>query len=175
VNHIARMNPGLKGTRTPTHQKSPASCDLCYTGAGSRGVTAERGSAVAGGGGGRGGILGGGGAGLCLPGGPGPGPGRVFLNFFIWLIIGFLVMEVLLWAVGGRPALSNYQPSLVIHVASVLLGLALGYAAALTVIVGEAIRLLITTVQDVEKGVEGEMAGAGHVLQAVEQAVRGKR
>ncbi|HEU5441366.1 MAG TPA: hypothetical protein VFU88_18920 [Ktedonobacterales bacterium] len=101
--------------------------------------------------------------------------GRVFLNFLIWLIIGFLLMEVLLWFVDGHKALSSYAPSVVVHVASALLGLALGYAAALTVIVGEAIRLLISTVQDVEKGVQGEMSGAGHVLQAVEQAVRGKR
>lgn len=101
--------------------------------------------------------------------------GRVFLNFLIFLVIGFVIMEGLLWYTAGTPALSGYRPGLFVHIASVLLGLALGYAAALTVIVREALHFMIHAVQDVEKDVQGELSGAGHVLQAVEQAVRGKR
>ena len=92
--------------------------------------------------------------------------GRVILAFIIFLVIGFVVMEAVTYFLT-----TPHQLTVVGHIVSVLFGLAVGYAAALTVIVREAIRALVAAVRTVEKDVQGELSGTGRVLQAVEQAI----
>jgi hypothetical protein len=93
--------------------------------------------------------------------------GRVLLFFLIFLIVGGAIMEVLLWIVAGSPSLSNYHPAAVTHVAAALLGVAFGYAAAMTVLVKEAIRFLIDAIQSVERDVKGELTGGSKILETV--------
>ncbi|MFI5274542.1 MAG: hypothetical protein ACHQ4H_16040 [Ktedonobacterales bacterium] len=97
--------------------------------------------------------------------------GRVLLVFIIFLIIGVVVMEVVSYFLSGAASFSTYHPAVLTHIVSVLFGLAVGYASALTVIVSEAIRALVGAVRSVEKDVQGEVSGTGKVLQAVEQAL----
>lgn len=98
--------------------------------------------------------------------------GKVFLFFILFLIIGFVLMEALLFFVGNSSSLSAIP--LINHIAAVIVGLTLGYAAAITVLAAEAIRFLVSTVRDVEKGVQGELSGGAKILQTVEQAIRSK-
>lgn len=97
--------------------------------------------------------------------------GKVILAFIIFLVIGFIVMEVIAYFLAKPPSFSAYQPGLLTHIVAVLFGLAIGYAAALTVIAREAIHALIAAVRAVESDVQGELAGPGKVLHAVEQAI----
>ena len=97
--------------------------------------------------------------------------GRVLLFFVIFLIVGGAIMEVLLWVAAGSPSLSSYHPTAVAHVASALLGVAFGYAAAMTVLVSEAIRFLIDAIQTVERDVKGELTGGAKILDAVVHSI----
>jgi hypothetical protein len=97
--------------------------------------------------------------------------GRVFLYFFLFLILGGVIMEVLLWLASGSPSLGSYHPQALTHVAAALLGVAFGYAAAMTVLVGEAIRFLIATIQTVERDVKGELSGGSKILDTVVQSI----
>jgi small-conductance mechanosensitive channel len=92
--------------------------------------------------------------------------GKVILSFIIFLIIGFIVMEAV-----GYFLTTPHQLTTLGHIVAVLFGLAIGYAAALTVIAREAIHALVAAVRTVEGDVQGEMSGAGKMLQAVEQAI----
>jgi FtsH-binding integral membrane protein len=92
--------------------------------------------------------------------------GKVILAFIIFLIIGFVVMEVVTYFLS-----SPHQLTVLGHIVAVLFGLAIGYAAALTVIAREAIHALVAAVRTVEGDVKGELSGTGKMLQAVEQAI----
>lgn len=92
--------------------------------------------------------------------------GKVILSFIIFLIIGFVVMEVIAYFLS-----SPHQLTVLGHIVAVLFGLAIGYAAALTVIAREAIHALVAAVRTVEGDVQGELSGTGKVLHAVEQAI----
>jgi hypothetical protein len=52
--------------------------------------------------------------------------------------------------------------------------LALGYAAALTVLVGEAIRAMVSAIQTVEKDVKGELSGGAKILETVVHTIEGR-
>lgn len=92
--------------------------------------------------------------------------GKVILAFIIFLVIGFVVMEAVAYFLT-----TPHTFTVAGHIVAVLFGLALGYAAALTVIASEAIHALVAAVRTVEKDVQGELSGTGKVLQAVEQAI----
>lgn len=93
--------------------------------------------------------------------------GKVILSFIIFLIIGFVALEIVTYFL-HTPTHEFTLPGLIV---SILFGLVLGYAAALTVIAREAIHALVAAVRAVEGDVKGELAGPGKVLQAVEQAI----
>ena len=92
--------------------------------------------------------------------------GQVILSFVIFLVIGFVVMEAV-----GYFLTTPHQLTVLAHIVAVLFGLAIGYAAALTVIAREAIHALVAAVRTVEGDVQGELSGTGKVLHAVEQAI----
>ncbi len=87
--------------------------------------------------------------------------GRVFLWFFVFLLVGIAAVE------GAAFALTENKPILFTHIAAAIVGVLAGYAAALTVIVREAIRFLIATVQTVERDVKGELGQGEQLLSRV--------
>ena len=93
--------------------------------------------------------------------------GRILLWFVILLIIGGGAVEVV-----GRV---NGTPNIGTHIAAVVVGLLAGYAAALTIVVGEVVRVLIAVIQTVDRELKGAEGDAGKVLQSVEAAITGGR
>lgn len=92
--------------------------------------------------------------------------GKVFLWFF-----GLLV------AAGGAVegiAAANHTTSVLTHIAAAAVGLLAGYAAAITVVLSEAIRFLVRTIQTVEKELRGVEGEGGKILERVAQEVSGR-
>lgn len=94
--------------------------------------------------------------------------GRVFLWFFVFVVVGVAAVELAAFQ------LTNDKPTLLTHIIAAIVGLLAGYAAALTVIVREAIRFLITTIQTVEKDVKGEIGQGEQLLARVAAEVSGR-
>lgn len=94
--------------------------------------------------------------------------GRVFLWFFVFTLVGVAAVE------GAAFELTQDKPALFTHIAAAIVGLLAGYAAALTVIVREAIRFLITTIQTAEKDVKGEVGQGEQILARVAAEVSGR-
>lgn len=95
--------------------------------------------------------------------------GRVFLWFFVWLVIGAAAVEAVSYF-----GLGHHNPGVFTHIGAAIIGVLAGYAAALTVIVREAIRFLIATIQTVEKDVKGELGEGGKLLDRVAAEVSGR-
>jgi len=89
--------------------------------------------------------------------------GRVLLWFLIGFVIAALIVEVVAYVAGGH----QFPPTVLTHVAAGVMGLAIGYAFGLTVLVFEVVRLLVETVQGLEKDVKGEMAAPAKVIESV--------
>lgn len=94
--------------------------------------------------------------------------GRVFLWFFVFVVVGVAAVELAAFQ------LTSAKPTLLTHIIAAIVGLLAGYAAALTVIVREAIRFLITTIQTVEKDVKGEIGQGEQLLARVAAEVSGR-
>lgn len=86
--------------------------------------------------------------------------GRVFLTFFLTLIV-----------VGGATEVAHYfiagSNGLFTHILAAALGVGWAIALSLLVLVGEVIRGLVTGVKDTVKDVEKEAAGVGQFVQGV--------
>jgi len=96
--------------------------------------------------------------------------GRAAGKVFLWFI-GLLVVAG--GAVEGIAA-ANHTTSLFTHIAAAAVGLLAGYAAAITVILGEAIRFLIRTIQTIERELRGVEGEGGKILERVAQEVSGR-
>ena len=98
---------------------------------------------------------------------------RVILFFILFFIIGAALIELLAFIVykGSSP----YSPELITHIAAAVTGIILGYAAALTVLAGEAIRALVDAIKDVEGGVKTELGDGVKIFDRVIQLIEGKR
>jgi hypothetical protein len=95
--------------------------------------------------------------------------GRVILWFFILLIVGFGAVEGYVHFFVSHPA------TVFDHIGAAALGLVLGYAAALTVIVREVAGALIGVVREIRKiGTEGE-TDVGKIVSRLEGAISGKK
>ncbi len=94
--------------------------------------------------------------------------GRVVLVFFLFLIISAAIVEALAYFTLHH----NNPPE---HIAAAIIGVVVGYAAALTVLVGEAIHLLVEAIQTVEKDVQSEVSGGVKILDQVIKTIEGKR
>lgn len=97
--------------------------------------------------------------------------GRVFLWFFLLLIVGAAGTEVAAYFVLGHPA--SYTPAGLTHVVAVAIGLVLGYAAALTVLVGEVIHFMVASVHTAEREIKAEVAAPAKIIGAIAQGVEG--
>lgn len=95
--------------------------------------------------------------------------GRVFLWFFVFVLVGVVAVELAAFQITNHE-----KPTLFTHIVAAIIGLLAGYAAALTVIVREAIRFLITTIQTVEKDVKGEIGQGEQILARVASEVSGR-
>ena len=96
--------------------------------------------------------------------------GRVLLVFLIFLVVPALIVEVAAYFVAGHPA--HYQPSVIADVIAAVVGLSLGYAAALTILVKEVIGFTITTIQTIEQDVKSEVTGGSNLLDSIVQKVQ---
>lgn len=94
--------------------------------------------------------------------------GRVLVVFILFAVISAAIVEALAHFALGH----NGPPE---HIAAVIVGLVVGYAAALTVLVGEAIHLLVEAIQTVEKDVQSEVSGGVKILDQVIKTIEGKR
>src|SRR5258708_32400136 len=88
--------------------------------------------------------------------------GRVFLWFFLLLIVGGGATELVAYFAAGRP--SPYAPTLLVHITAAIIGLVLGYAAALTVLVGGGIHFLLSSIGAAENEVKSEIAVPGQLI-----------
>jgi len=93
--------------------------------------------------------------------------GRVFLWFFLLLIVGGGATEIVAYIAAGHPG--TFAPSVLTHVTAAIIGLALGYAAALTVLVGEVIHFLVSSVRTAEHEIKAEVAAPGKLMGAIVQ------
>ncbi len=95
--------------------------------------------------------------------------GRVLIFFILFFIIGAAIIEII-----GYAVTNPHGFAIPTHIAAAVTGIVLGYASALTVLVGEAIRFLIDAIRDVEKGVQAEVGGGVKILDRIIAAVEGK-
>lgn len=90
--------------------------------------------------------------------------GRVVLWFIIFGLIGAAVVEIVAFVETG-----GSSPGLFTNITAAVMGLVIGYAAGLTVVVSEVIRFLVGAVRDAEKGIEGDLGTLGEVAKAIEK------
>ncbi len=95
--------------------------------------------------------------------------GRVVLWFFLPLLLSVIAVEAIGYFVAGHPA--TYHPTLLTHIAAAVLGLALGYAAALTVLVGEVVRFFVEALKSAESDLKNEVSGGAKLMGSVVQSV----
>ena len=97
--------------------------------------------------------------------------GRVFLWFIIFGLIGAALVE----AVTYIETTPHQTFGLLTNIAAAVVGVILGYAAGLTVVVAEVVRGRVTAVRDAQKGVEGDLGNlgglAGGVVKEIEKHI----
>ena len=93
--------------------------------------------------------------------------GRAIGRVLLWFVIGFIISGLIVEGVAFFENGHVFPPTLLTHIAAVVMGLAIGYAFGLTVLVVEVVRLLVETVQGLEKDVKGEMAAPAKVIESV--------
>jgi hypothetical protein len=94
--------------------------------------------------------------------------GRVILWFFILLVVGFGAVE-------GVTRVTGHPATTFVHIGAVALGLVLGYAAALTVLVREVVSALVGVVREIRKiGQDGE-TDISKILSRIEGAIAGRK
>ena len=97
--------------------------------------------------------------------------GRILLWFFIFGIIGAALVELVTY-LETNP---HQTFGLVTNITAAIIGVVVGYAAGLTVLVAEVIRFLVEAVRDAQKSVEGDLGNlgglAGNVVKEIEKHV----
>ncbi len=93
--------------------------------------------------------------------------GRILLWFLIFGLIGAAVVEVVAFVEGGN----KLPPGLFTNITAAVVGIVVGYAAGLTVLVAEVIRFLAEAVRDAQKNLEGDLGTLGNVAGNVAQAI----
>lgn len=95
--------------------------------------------------------------------------GRVFITFFLTLIVVGALSEGLHYALTP-----SHQNGLLTHIVSAALAVGWAIAVSLLVLVGEVIRGLVTGVRDAAKDVEHEVSQAGGLVSGVVHSMEGK-
>jgi hypothetical protein len=91
--------------------------------------------------------------------------GRIVLWFFIFGIIGAAVVEIVAFVE------TQHGPSLLTNITAAVVGVIVGYAAGLTVLVAEVIRFLAEAVRDAQKTVEGDLNNLGGLAGTVAKEI----
>ncbi len=89
--------------------------------------------------------------------------GRVALWFTLSALVSALAVEV----VGYLGAGQHFPPSELTNIAALALAVAVGYAAALTVLIGEVVRFMVSAVQDAERNLVRDVAGGKQVVESL--------
>src|SRR5262249_4137038 len=92
--------------------------------------------------------------------------GKVFLWFFGLLVVAGGAVEGI--------AAANHTTGFFTHIAAAAVGLLAGYAAAITVILSEAIRFLIRTIQTIQRELRGVGGERRTTLERVAQEGSGR-
>ncbi len=95
--------------------------------------------------------------------------GRVVLWFFALLIVGFGGVELVSGVILQHPA------TLFVHIGAVVVGLVLGYAAGLTVLVREVVRALIGVIREIQTIAKDGETDIGKILSRIEGAISGRK
>ena len=94
--------------------------------------------------------------------------GRVILWFFILLVVGFGAVE-------GVTRVTGHDATIFVHIGAVVVGLILGYAAGLTVVVREVVQALVGVVREIRKiGADGE-TDVSKIVSRLEAAIAGRK
>lgn len=91
--------------------------------------------------------------------------GRVVVWFLIFGLIGAGIVELVAFVETHNP------PGLFTNITAAAIGVTVGYAAGLTVLVGEVIRFLIEAVKEAQKTVEGDLGSLGNIAGEVGKAI----
>lgn len=91
--------------------------------------------------------------------------GRVILWFFVLLIVAAITVEIVGYIAAGQHIVT------LTHVAAAIMGVILGYAAALTVLVGEVVRFFVKTLRDAEQELKGEIGAGAKIVDTVIEGV----
>ncbi|HEX6540136.1 MAG TPA: hypothetical protein VF040_00135 [Ktedonobacterales bacterium] len=91
--------------------------------------------------------------------------GRVFLWFLVFGLIGAGIVEVVALVE------THSTPTTLTHIIAAAMGLVLGYAAGLTVLVSEVIRFLVEAIHEAEKTVGDDLGNIGGIAGGVAQAI----
>lgn len=92
--------------------------------------------------------------------------GRVILWFLIFGLIGAGIVEVI-----SMVETKGASPTVLTHITAAVIGVVLGYAAGLTVLVSEVIRFLVEAAREAEKGVQGDLGSLGNIAGEVGKAI----
>jgi hypothetical protein len=92
--------------------------------------------------------------------------GRVFVAFFLTLIIVAVLAEGLLYALS-----TPHQFTVLGHIATALMAVGWAVAISLFVLVAEVVRGLVAGARDAAQGVEREVGDAGKLVEGVVQSV----
>lgn len=98
--------------------------------------------------------------------------GRVIIWFFLTGIVAAAIVEGVGYFADGHP--NPYHPALLTHIAAIIAGVVLAYAAALTVLVGEVVRFVVGSAEKAEREIKGEVSGAAKFLDAAVQTVENR-
>ena len=91
--------------------------------------------------------------------------GRVLLWFLIFGIIGAGIVELVAFVE------THHGPGLFTNITAAVIGIVVGYAAGLTVLVGEVIRFLVEAVNEARQTVEGDLGQVGGIVGEVGKAI----
>lgn len=89
--------------------------------------------------------------------------GRVVLWFVASLLVTAAVVEGVAYFAAGR----HLPPTVLTNVAAVALAVVIAYAAALTVLIGEIVRFMVSTVQEGEHDLARDLTGGKQVVDAL--------
>lgn len=94
--------------------------------------------------------------------------GRVFLWFVIFLVVGF-------GATQGVAAAAGHQLGVFTYLGGAVVGIVLGYAAGLTVIVREVVSVLVNVYREVQKVAKGGETDIGKFVATIESTISGRK
>ena len=91
--------------------------------------------------------------------------GRVLLWFLIFGLIGAGIVELVAFVE------TSHGPGLFTNITAAVIGVVVGYAAGLTVLVAEVIRFLAEAVNEARQTVEGDLGHLGGIAGEVGKAI----